>query len=137
MKENDLLFRDLGGMLSYNEFILKDLSGRFLYGVKALVEELKQEPCTIVGISHDYIDIAYDDGSAFEIPFNEIKIKPYLRSISSMTEEEKDEFYDGLDDCWYTNPPLKTDWLNKKMFDYRSLIEQGLSLEAPEGMYNN
>jgi hypothetical protein len=28
-----------------------------------------------------------------------------------------------------------TDWLNKKMFDYRGLIPMGLALEAPEGMY--
>ena len=28
------------------------------------------------------------------------------------------------------------DWLNKHNFDYRGLIEKGLALEAPEGMYN-
>jgi hypothetical protein len=28
------------------------------------------------------------------------------------------------------------DWLNKKMFDYRGLIEKGLAIEAPKGMYN-
>lgn len=27
------------------------------------------------------------------------------------------------------------DWLNKYHFDYRSLIEKGLAIEAPEGMY--
>jgi hypothetical protein len=28
------------------------------------------------------------------------------------------------------------DWLNKHHFDYRGLIEKGLALEAPEGMYS-
>lgn len=28
------------------------------------------------------------------------------------------------------------DWLNANHFDYRGLIEKGLALEAPEGMYN-
>jgi len=27
------------------------------------------------------------------------------------------------------------DWLNAHHFDYRGLIERGLALEAPEGMY--
>jgi hypothetical protein len=27
------------------------------------------------------------------------------------------------------------DWLNAHHFDYRGLIEKGLALEAPEGMY--
>lgn len=27
------------------------------------------------------------------------------------------------------------DWLNTYHFDYRGLIEKGLALEAPEGMY--
>ena len=29
------------------------------------------------------------------------------------------------------------DWLNAHHFDYRGLIEKGLALEAPEGMYKN
>ena len=28
------------------------------------------------------------------------------------------------------------DWLNKHHFDYRGLIEKGLALKAPKGMYN-
>jgi hypothetical protein len=28
------------------------------------------------------------------------------------------------------------DWLNTHHFDYRGLIDKGLALEAPEGMYN-
>jgi hypothetical protein len=28
------------------------------------------------------------------------------------------------------------DWLNAHHFDYRGLIDKGLAIEAPEGMYN-
>ena len=61
----------------------------------------------------------------------EDKIKPYLRPMSSMTEEEYQEF--GYDVLRYT--PREFDWLNAHHFDYRNLIEKGLALEAPEGMY--
>lgn len=65
-------------------------------------------------------------------------IKPYLRPLSSMTEEEKEDF--GVP---FTSEGLVTladtveciDWLNVHHFDYRGLIEKGLALEATEGMY--
>ena len=55
-----------------------------------------------------------------------------------MTEEEKEDF--GVP---FTSEGLVTladtveciDWLNKHHFDYRGLIEKGLALEAPEGIY--
>jgi hypothetical protein len=84
---------------------------------------------------------------------------PYLRPMSSMTEEEKKEFieYAGyeteesvngrhyeyyLKDFCGTpdNPSVNADgvdWLNKNMFDHRGLIPKGLALEAKDGMYNN
>lgn len=57
---------------------------------------------------------------------------PYLRRMSSMTEEEKDT-YDTMVMCnasWIVD-----DWLNAHHFDYRRLIEKGLALEAPKDMY--
>ncbi len=74
-----------------------------------------------------------------------IWFRPYLRPMSSMTEEEKEEF-DNLYNWSCPNSKfLRTkiidvseliDWLNAHHFDYRGLIENGLALEAPEGMYN-
>ena len=63
-------------------------------------------------------------------------VKPYLRQISSMTEEEKDEYnaffnYDGIE-----YPSEYVDWLNAHHFDFRGLLQKGLAIEAPEGMYN-
>lgn len=70
-------------------------------------------------------------------------IKPYLRPMSSMTEEEKEE-YRNIDNRSYSCPidyahiPAsdRIDWLNANHFDYRDLIKKGLALEAPKGMYN-
>jgi hypothetical protein len=66
-------------------------------------------------------------------------IRPYLRPMSSMTAEEKQSYYKLIDNLHFAegsfySPDIK-DWLDERFFDYRSLIEKGLALEAPEGMY--
>ena len=74
-------------------------------------------------------------------------IKPYLRPMSSMTEEEKKEFNSLINGVvercinaygkgGYTLAFIEVnDWLNAHHFDYRGLIDKGLALEAPEEMY--
>ena len=59
-------------------------------------------------------------------------VKPYLRPMSSMTEEEKAYVYNGHIEFW-----IREDYCNKHHLDYRGLIPKGLALEAPEGMYKN
>ena len=81
-------------------------------------------------------------------------VKPYLRPMSSITEEER-KFYYGIVhiqrfECNYeidalSDNPITTieisrisemmDWLNAHHFDYRGLISKGLAIKAPEGMY--
>ena len=66
------------------------------------------------------------------------EVKPYLRPMSSMTDKEFSEMKEA-----YLNCPQDmtyaihggTDWLNDHHFDFRGLIEKGLALEAPAGMY--
>lgn len=67
---------------------------------------------------------------------------PYLRPMSSMTNEEYNEY--SLHDCSVIYDDGKvisnsggTDWLMSHHFDYRGLIPMGLALEAPDDMYNN
>lgn len=67
----------------------------------------------------------------------------YLRPMSSMTEEERMEYFllshrdNDRDDniILIDEASALIDWLNVHHFDYRGLIEKGLALEAPEGMY--
>ena len=65
---------------------------------------------------------------------------PYLRPMSSMTDEEDTErFYCmeidghgypiGVDEYYFAD---YLDWLNAKHFDYRGLIEKGLAIEVTE-----
>ena len=55
--------------------------------------------------------------------------KPYLRPMSSMTEEEKEE-YDKTFDWDYTIQGTPFDWLNKNHFDYRGLIPKNIALDC-------
>lgn len=114
------------------ELLLKDLLARLLYGVKCKYYDCCEGDYiegTICGFERqEYMQI---DGVCIYIG----NVKLYLRPLSSMTEEEKKEYqaffnYDGVE-----YPEEYIDWLNVHYFDYRSLIEKGLALEAPEGMY--
>ena len=89
-------------------------------------------------LEHNYGDVLRD---AFY--YNKIvDVKPYLRPMSSMTDEEEKE-YRNIDNRSYSCPidyahipaSERIDWLNKNHFDYRGLIPKGLALEAQEGMY--
>ena len=137
------------------ELLLKDLSARLPYGVKCTwfigcIDTLNRvdyigeliDICKVIRTDgYTYWDCYFhnsedeDDYGYSEIPI-EI-VKPYLRPMSSMTEEENLEF---LKTCKYGNASLLTletyDWLNAHHFDYRGLIEKGLALLAPEGMYD-
>jgi hypothetical protein len=67
---------------------------------------------------------------------------PYLRSMSSMTNEERIVYEQCLHDVGRSVDVIDADdvvkyidWLKKKKFDYWGLIPKGLAYEAPEGMY--
>ena len=114
------------------ELLLKDLCGRLPYAVKVKYAI----PILLVSVRNDRDGIkVITEGTYGEHIYNIEDIKPYLRPLSSMTEEEKIDYqaffnYDGVE-----YPEEYIDWLNAHHFDYRDLIEKGLALEAPEGMY--
>jgi len=60
-------------------------------------------------------------------------IKPYLRPMSSMTEEEINEYKHFVA---FSGNPIGSanfiDWLNKYHFDYRGLIPKGLAIAITE-----
>ena len=130
----------------YKGLLLKDLSARLPYGF-------------FVHRYSDNADIKIDDISTFGhfLEYSEGEdFKPYLRPMSSMTEEERDLvevdisngwFYineDGeiypmgrlTDGCQFEYSILPTfEYLYENHLDFRGLIEKGLAIEAPEGMY--
>lgn len=119
------------------ELVLKDICTRLPYGVH--VEISWEYSKTDVYTSLEYYEFPNID-SLLNIFWDEkcVSIKPYLRSMSSMTEEEDmrrcaflDDIEGGVEDAI----PNYIDWLNKHYFDYRGLISKGLALEAPVDMY--
>ena len=132
--------------------LLKDICARLPYGVIVDYKENEFETphWKITTIYPDTFNgwIGYDKrvGAGSEIgsrPFKIGEVKPYLRPMSSMTEEEYENLCNSCTWLWFKDD-LRTvthgdykcyDWLNKHHFDYRGLIEKGLALEAPRDMY--
>ena len=131
--------------------LLKDLCARLPYGIKGIHRE-QVHIITNMDSNSLYPSIKVDGYDAW---FPVETFKPYLRPMSSMTEEQRDLvedisngwFYineDGeiypmerfTDSCQFEDSILPTfEYLYKEHLDFRGLIEKGLALEAPEGMY--
>lgn len=105
------------------QLLLTDLCGRLHYGVKANIP-------LIEGDKRIYI-ISFSEMDDFKKGY--ITIIPYLRQMSSMTEEEINEYKHFVA---FSGNPIGSanfiDWLNKKMLDYRGLIEKGLAIKVTE-----
>lgn len=125
------------------QLLMQDLCARLPYKVKGMVEttdgngkEIKDEGVLNSVFISDY-GTAYICIEGMEYLLDDFK--PYLRLLPKMTKKEKKE-YDKLRMSFYKNAKdaslVLIDWLNAHHFDHRSLIEKGLALEAPEGMYN-
>lgn len=123
------------------ELLLQDLCERLQYGVKAKSPTSHLELNTIDGYFVDG-----DGTKMFHLSepdfWQEVEyFQYYLRPLSSMTEEESEEYNDLTNlmsdyDSTIENIATKIiDWLNSHYFDHRGLIEKGLVLEALEGMY--
>ena len=124
------------------QLLLKDLCARSPYGVVCQFVWTYNNETTD---GEDVIDEKDDNIRCIDLHTKEIQAdyygewvdlehcKPYLRPMSSMTEEEKKEsgeLYKKNTGMWDD-----LDWLNAHHFDYRGLIPMGLAIEAPEDMY--
>ena len=113
------------------QLLFKDLCARLPYGVI----------CSSVFGNSKVTSIDTEDNTIYLFDYSEwaYNVKPYLRPMSSMTEEEKKEWHYLYLPLPHKNETSETerriDWLNAHHFDYRGLIEKGLALEAKEGMY--
>jgi len=132
------------------QLLLKDLCARLPYRVIAYASEInKNGIITDVNVPYNMVNLTVDNESGKYELVPLFDIKPYLRPMSSMTEEEKkvfddfvciDEFaWNGNAEKGYPNQAAimsdGIDWLLEHHFDFRGLIKKELALEAPEGMY--
>lgn len=122
------------------ELLLRDLSARLRYGVKILIENDNEE--LPFRTDKAYVNTMDEDHWSY-FKFDRITITPYLRPMSSMSieerrewEEYKDYVVESCDELINERIADLYDWLLAHHFDFRRLIEKGLALEAPEGMYN-
>ena len=124
------------------ELLFKDLSARVPYGTKIQAGEFKET-----------LTDAVKWGEGARVNEHKLEtIRPYLRSLSSMTEDEEAEAenlgitwvlrdrFNGLDftqekifngfNGTGTEQMKALDWLNAHHFDYRGLIPMRLAIEV-------
>jgi len=123
------------------QLLIKDLCARLPYGINVLVSSLH---------TTDSVRKKLNANLLFGLQKSVLTIKPYLRPMSSMTEEEKKYISDKCgfsisgsirNECGLVMPVLAADWLidfyNEHHIDYHGLIPMGLALEASADMYKN
>lgn len=145
--------------MDYKDEVLlfKDICARLPYGVDCLVEHNGEHLDSIITVDVTTHVVFTDVGNCWlELDF----IKPYLRPLSSMTEEEKKEFAEVTGgNCSFIDThgnffidfgeficegsPVSLsrivyviNWLYAHYFDVNDLISKGLAVEAPKDMYN-
>lgn len=122
-------------MLTDKDLLLKDLCVRLPYGVKIRVNNKIE---TVEGIN--ILDNIVEFGTYMACDIEEVK--PYLFPLSSMTEEQREEFnsfftsvpYYGNNDHEHVVPyyfvELLIEFFHKNHIDNNGLIEKGLALDA-------
>ena len=123
----------------HKELLLKDLSARLPYGVKI---DNMGEPSMLTSINKKYrviVEIAEVDKNSNFNPTRLVVLeiedaKPYLFPLSSMTEEQEEEYQDLLDNQYSfdANGNIFTlqDFYCKYHLDYRGLIPIGAAIDA-------
>ena len=122
------------------QLLLKDLCARLPYGVIVRVHDIEHNDFDsyVDNISNTCVETHPIDELTIPYVFYKLQdIKPYLRPMSSMTEEEENE-YRNIDnrsyycpiDCAHIPASKRIDWFNANHFDYRGLIEKGLAIEV-------
>jgi hypothetical protein len=132
-EEKDLLLKVLCEQLPYG------VTAEILYKDIMLIPDGSESDSDF---ESDIVDLTIKDHDAIMDFANEdwlYKIKPYLRPMESMTEEEKKEYELLANHCIVTSIGFihfeiqeLIDWLNAHHFDYRGLIPKGLAIAVTE-----
>ena len=161
-KNKELLIKDLVCRLPYNikclveidETEFDEISGKDIGFKGKSIGELY-----VLDMNDNHVELYFNEKNNISDELSDMSmeglitindIKPYLRPMSSMTEKEKQEMSDGSSIAF--EPAMNgvsgycpetmawsvynVDYCISHHLDYRGLIEKGLALEAPEGMYN-
>ena len=124
------------------KLVIKDLCGRLPYGVIIQINDgLKGTyDSQLVQVFCDRVSCSVSARNPLKECICIDSVKPYLRPLSSMTEEEwrecvnfgiGDEFEDSYGEHRHLLPSHRLyDWLNKKMFDFRGLIPKDLAIST-------
>lgn len=131
--------------------LIRDLYARERYGVKVAL--LGSGEFTLIRVINSSIGY-YVDVESVPTDFSVDEIKPYLRPMEDMTDEEKYELamiagkHTANKDGVYLGPSSLANlvhytfmdriiaYLDAHMLDHRELIYKGIAQKAPEGMYN-
>ena len=116
------------------ELLMNDLSCRIPYGVIVNVNGLSNVKLTSVSW---YGEVGVDDGSTYLYPISEVR--PYLFPMSSMTDEDKEEYCQLQQRVIYNSKGLVNEdvakyinWCHKKHLDINNLIPIGLAIDATD-----
>jgi hypothetical protein len=112
------------------DLFIKDLSARLPYGVKF---ECNKNVYTAKGLDlivTDEGDWEYAVTAKGIAPIEIDFIKPYLFPLSSMTEEQRNEYHELLYNPKHGIDIDYFDWCHKNHLDCRGLIKKGLALNA-------
>lgn len=113
------------------DLLLKDICCRLPYEVKIEVTYSKDSGSSLrARLCFEGINIL-DTNILWLFQQSEVYIKPYLFPLSSMTEEQRKEYYTMVKYNITSNDNAKLiDWFNKNNLDYRGLIPKGLAIDA-------
>ena len=138
-EEKSLLLKDLCARLPWEVRVLADIDKTFDGGCIGVLNMIQP----YVGKEFPELKgqyLLYQQNSLTPLTVDEVR--PYLRPISSMTEEEQKEFvkFHCVNICplvltsmlTLSNESKMFDWLNTHHFDFRGLIEKGLAIEVTE-----
>jgi hypothetical protein len=125
----------------HKELLLKDISSRLPYGVKVQIDLQSNiyPPITCKVCNIEYTEtegsfIGVETSPDTYNEFREFLCKPYLFPLSSMTEEQREEYdsicaMSGFDMSELDADKLIT-FFHENHIDYRGLIEKGLAIDA-------
>lgn len=120
------------------ELLLKDLCARLPYGIKCEYDNLRYGGVfKVTDIRYNgYIDGVIDNKRCWAV-FEPLELKPYLFPLSSMTEEQKEEYVELQQRVIYNGQSLVNldvmkyvDWCYKNHIDINSLIPMSLAIDA-------